>query len=172
MKNQKQQQELMESIRQEDIKKIKELLKSPSVHVNDQNEIGCTPLMLAADIGSEKIVSLLLKHKAKTNLVDKFGYTALEIAENNGYHKIARRLERAEYQQICDQKTSQKCAEMMIKKAGAMKPLTKLCLLNTIFKMMTAEDQERTFSVIRGSLSKKDASHLLKVIRKHEIERE
>lgn len=164
--------EFMESIREGDVKKVRDMLKKGNINVNFQDGRKCTPLILAADVGSEKIVSLLLKHKVRTELTDQFGYTALEIAENNGYYKIARMLERAEFQRKNDLQISQKCANMIIKKSNMMKPFTKLCLLNGLFKMMTAEDQERTFSAIRGSISKGEAARLLRTIRKNKTQTE
>ncbi|KAG4088840.1 ankyrin [Neocallimastix lanati (nom. inval.)] len=47
-----------------------------------------TPLMCAAYKGHDKIIQLLLKWNADFNIQNKNGFTPLEFAITNGYHKV------------------------------------------------------------------------------------
>lgn len=49
----------------------------------------CTPLILAAKLGHNDIVKLLLKWGADMDATDKHGKTALEYAEAGGFIKVA-----------------------------------------------------------------------------------
>ncbi len=62
---------------------IKELLKL-GVDVNTRNHFGQTPLMIAAMLGNEDLVSLMLDNAAAINLIDNKGLTAIMLAARNG----------------------------------------------------------------------------------------
>ena len=62
---------------------ILDLLIEYKADVNEQDEIGLTPLMVAAFIDSAYHVEYLLEHKADVQLIDETGYTALHLAIQN-----------------------------------------------------------------------------------------
>lgn len=62
-------------------------------NVNDLNEYGWSPLMLASRIGDAKSVDVILsKNGVDVNVRDNYGWTALIAATLNGYHEIVKRL--------------------------------------------------------------------------------
>ena len=60
---------------------------------------GRTALMYAASNGTDDVVTLLLEAGADTSAVDKYGRTALSIAEAQGWRTIASALRRSESRQ-------------------------------------------------------------------------
>ena len=63
---------------------VSEILES-GVSVNCRNEIGQTPLMTSAEVGSLECLVVLLKRGAAVNLRDAFGETALAYAQKKVY---------------------------------------------------------------------------------------
>ena len=66
---------------------IEQLLQL-GVDVNTVNHFGQTPLMIAAMLGNEKIVDLMLKNEASIDVVDNKGLTALMLAARNGQQQV------------------------------------------------------------------------------------
>ncbi len=67
-----------------DINTVRALLDR-GVDINGKNDkFGFTALMKAATNNKESVVSLLLDKRADVNIKNKHGYTALDIAKNNG----------------------------------------------------------------------------------------
>jgi ankyrin repeat protein len=52
-----------------------------------------TPLIIAAGKGHEKVIKVLLANRADKELTNKFGDTALDIAEENGKKEVIELLE-------------------------------------------------------------------------------
>ncbi len=65
-----------------------------NIHLQD-NDVCSTPLWLAAHNGHLEVVDCLIRHGANVNLHNKWGDSALEIAENIGDDKIIDRLKKA-----------------------------------------------------------------------------
>jgi ankyrin repeat protein len=61
--------------------------------VSDQNNAGATALMAAALNGHEQVALVLLEAKADPNQATKRGETALSLAKQQGYSRIAKILE-------------------------------------------------------------------------------
>lgn len=59
------------------VDQVKKFLASDDANINEQDEDGRTPLILAADGLDKKMVALLLEKKAAVNLQDALGGTAL-----------------------------------------------------------------------------------------------
>ena len=77
--------------------------KNPPIIVNHQNNSGFSTLMQAAQLVPEedavKFITLLLGKKAKINVQNKFGQTALMLAAKKGYGEAVQVLidDRANY---------------------------------------------------------------------------
>jgi len=56
--------------------------------VNNLNQFDNSALMIASELGYEKVVNILLSYGAKTAQVNKLGNTALSLARNQGHEKI------------------------------------------------------------------------------------
>lgn len=67
---------------------IKELLQL-GVDINTRNHFGQSPLMIAAMLGNEQIVTLMLENGATLDVVDSKGLTALMLAARNGQSSVA-----------------------------------------------------------------------------------
>lgn len=52
-----------------------------------------TPIIIAAGKGHEKVVKVLLTNGADKEITNKFGDTALDIAEENGKEEVIKLLE-------------------------------------------------------------------------------
>lgn len=63
--------------------------------VNGRTSGGYTPLMIAAGVGNEEMVRLLLARGADPTLVNDYGWTAGEVAKMNNYRSIQALLEQA-----------------------------------------------------------------------------
>jgi ankyrin repeat protein len=72
---------------------IAEELVSKKADVNRQQKSGMTPLMLAANYGHDRIVSLLLKKgvdmTTKASGGRAFGKTALDLSKENNHTKVS-----------------------------------------------------------------------------------
>ncbi len=66
---------------------IKELLQL-GVDINTRNHFGQSPLMIAAMLGNEQIVTLMLENEAALDVVDSKGLTALMLAARNGQSNV------------------------------------------------------------------------------------
>ena len=76
---------------------IKVLIHSGQVDVATPNEKGCTPLMLAAEMGRTEIVEMLLNQRADLSCQDEDGDSALLLAVNSGHlDTVTLLLERAD----------------------------------------------------------------------------
>ena len=67
------------------IKTVDLLIKSGRVDVSAANKKGCTPLMLAAEMGRTGIVAMLLDASATLSVQDEDGDSALLLAANGGH---------------------------------------------------------------------------------------
>lgn len=63
------------------------LLIDRGAHLDDQDNRGRTALMIAASLGHEKAVDVLLTHGAERNIKDKTGKTAADLAPNEELKK-------------------------------------------------------------------------------------
>ena len=59
------------------------------VNVNLKNLEGVTPLMVAAEVGNEQAISILLKHNANVAETNERGETAYDIAVRCGHNNAA-----------------------------------------------------------------------------------
>jgi len=82
---------LHEAIMSNDTAEIKPLLKQKSA-INEVNEKGMWPLLIATTYGFEDVVSLLIESGADVNQANSHGYTALHEAAGLGYYKITKLL--------------------------------------------------------------------------------
>lgn len=71
---------------------IGEMLRKASVDPRRGDCTGETPLMEAAAAGLEGIAKLLLEHRASPLAESTSGHTALQFAEDSGYHNLVRLL--------------------------------------------------------------------------------
>eukprot|EP00483_Globobulimina_turgida_P012890 UN12914 len=80
------------AIRKNDAQMV-QLLLSNACNVNTGDVLGCTPLMDAAEVGSVKIVNMLLQHNAYPNREDREHRTAisycLDDANKSNFFEIA-----------------------------------------------------------------------------------
>jgi ankyrin repeat protein len=72
--------EIHDAAKQDDLAKVKALLKDKSELVSSRDGDGRMPLHLAAIYGRKAITELLLTNKAVINAYDNFGYTPLHFA--------------------------------------------------------------------------------------------
>ncbi len=72
-----------------DLAKVKALLKENPDLVFSQNEVGWTPLHVAAALGHKDVAELLLGNGADVNAQDKKGRTPLDGAAKNGHKAVA-----------------------------------------------------------------------------------
>jgi ankyrin repeat protein len=80
---------------------VEELLTHSDIDVNHINNLHWTALLEAVILGDggekhQKIVQLLVEHGADVKIGDREGITALEHAQNRGFHKIAKLLQDVE----------------------------------------------------------------------------
>lgn len=82
------------ALRRDDVELATFLLEA-GTKVDVTDEQGRTPLLQAASNGDLRLVNTLLKHGASVHARNKFGLTALKIAEMDGREDIRQALERA-----------------------------------------------------------------------------
>ena len=70
------------------------LLSLPVIEVNQVNENGSTALHIAAQAGDEAAVAKLLELGSVVTVADKNGFTAVDVAVENGYLEIAELIRR------------------------------------------------------------------------------
>lgn len=68
---------------------LEQCLQYPS-HIDEPDMMGRTPLMLAAELGNIDAVATLIRHGAKTELVDHQGFTVLHHAVKAGNPELVR----------------------------------------------------------------------------------
>lgn len=83
------------------LENVKILLADPRVDINHQNNYGYTALIEAVALrdGSkvyQEIVAELLNHGADTTLLDNYGKSALDYANELGYENMARMIQEAQ----------------------------------------------------------------------------
>jgi len=78
--------ELMEAVRNGDLFSIRELFED-GVDINEKDNEGHTPLLVAAAKGYKNVVELLLQNGAERDAQDSDGNTALMIAAEHGTTK-------------------------------------------------------------------------------------
>ncbi len=74
---------------------VRTLLVSPNVDVNGIDDHGNTPLILAARLGHDEIVTALLIAKADEKIRNDEGKTALMLAAEGGHDETVRALTQA-----------------------------------------------------------------------------
>ncbi|CAB3361927.1 Hypothetical predicted protein [Cloeon dipterum] len=67
---------------------IASLLLDKGAAVNQADDFGGTPLILAASAGREEVVKLLLKHNANVNAKNQPGHSPLQLAASKGWKGI------------------------------------------------------------------------------------
>lgn len=67
---------------------VRSLLSAYPDMIDTANDVGETPLILAAREGNNEFVSLLVEHGANVNLADNLQHTALYYASERGYNEI------------------------------------------------------------------------------------
>lgn len=72
---------------------VRRLVQDEGVPVDTRGSLRMTPLIMAARMGHEDTVRVLLEHGADPNLVDSRGWTAQQWAQDGGYQQIAAMLE-------------------------------------------------------------------------------
>lgn len=70
-----------------DVADVLTLLISRGAHLDETDNRGRTALMIAASLGHERAVDVLLSHGASRNLRDKSGKTAADLASNDDLKK-------------------------------------------------------------------------------------
>ncbi|HSI84751.1 MAG: ankyrin repeat domain-containing protein [Candidatus Methylacidiphilales bacterium] len=71
------------AVRSKNLKVVLLLLQS-GIKVNQKNQLGLTPLMVAVEDGSQMLINTLIDHKADINAQDAYGQTAIFIATARG----------------------------------------------------------------------------------------
>jgi ankyrin repeat protein len=71
--------------------KTVELLLDKGARINDADDRGWTPLMIAADAGHGAVIEVLLKRGARTDISDPKGKTALDLANASVRHLLDRK---------------------------------------------------------------------------------
>jgi uncharacterized protein len=74
---------------------VRALLASPNADVNGIDENGNTPLIEAARLGHDEVVTALLIAKAQVNTKNNEGKTALMLASEGGHDQTVRALTQA-----------------------------------------------------------------------------
>lgn len=146
MNTEQSKKDLFDAILNDDEATVKKLIKK-GIDVNVQNKAKVTPLILAADMGNEKIVAELLKAGANTKMTDNRGITAQEAAEENGYDKTAQMIILSEQKRV-------------------FQILSKLGILNIVFKIMLHKNPDLSSVNTAQLLSKKEKIKLSKLIEK------
>src|SRR3990167_2435134 len=73
--------QLLTAVRQNDLEKVKQLLRDPDTNVNEKDRDGATALMYAASLGETEIMDELLKSSTiNVNAQSRLGTTALMSA--------------------------------------------------------------------------------------------
>lgn len=72
---------------------MKFLLSLEDVKVDAQNQAGHTAVHVAARYGKENVVKVLLEARANVLLKDKINRTAMQLAEEHGFHSLGLLLE-------------------------------------------------------------------------------
>lgn len=75
--------------------KVKPLLSTESLRVEERTREGLTALMLCSKLNNVRLVRLLLENKARLNAVDKVGATALMISSEQGNLQVVNVLVKA-----------------------------------------------------------------------------
>ena len=74
---------------------VRAVLSSPNVDVNAMDEHGNTPLIQAARLGHDKVVTVLLLAKADPSIKNNEGKTALTVAAEGRHDETVRVLTQA-----------------------------------------------------------------------------
>ena len=76
---------------------VARLLLETGADVNGVNEMGYTPLLLAAsvDFGDTAMIDMLLRSAARIDMTNPAGKTALDLARDYQHHRFVQPLERA-----------------------------------------------------------------------------
>ena len=82
-------EELFNAIRSEDLNKVEELLTKNSELVNQRDQRGSTPLLLATYYGNNEVARTILKFNPEIDAKDASGNTALMGVCFKGYITIA-----------------------------------------------------------------------------------
>lgn len=86
---------LLRAAREGNADTVRALLTSPNVDVNGIDEHGNTPLIEAARLGHDDVVTALLIAKADINAKNDDGKTALMLAAEGGHDETVRMLTQA-----------------------------------------------------------------------------
>jgi ankyrin repeat protein len=89
-------EDLMQAVILGDIPKIQSLLEAGAdVNAVNKAELGRTPLNIAAELGDHKVVRILIRASAQTELTDELGWTPLHNAVRKGAPEAIQELLRA-----------------------------------------------------------------------------
>lgn len=84
---------LFDAAQNDDPQTIKELIEKEKVNINARNESGKTALSIAASFGANKALIQLLNYGCDINLPNKYGWTPLKKASNEGTVHYQRRID-------------------------------------------------------------------------------
>lgn len=84
-----------------DVEAITRILESKEINVDCLDSLGCSPLHIAASVGTEEAArKLIIEGRASTKLRDNWGLTAKEEAQKQGHHKVAQAIKEVAQEQF------------------------------------------------------------------------
>lgn len=81
--------EIHDAVKDNDVEKVKSLLKENRLLIHERDNYGDTPLHKAAFYGRLEIAKVLIANKADVNAKSKYGYTPLQSAASKGHSEAA-----------------------------------------------------------------------------------
>ena len=150
-------QELVNFVRDGDLRSVEKFLSNHEVDLNQVNRTGISPLMVACTNGHVEIAKLLLKRGAKVNFVNRFNQNALMKAAEGGNVEVVNLL--LEHGANCntaaiDTKTALilACEQGSVEVVEALLPITEFKetegTLNGIPKLVSGWNYLYTFSLV------------------------
>jgi ankyrin repeat protein len=79
---------LIEAVKRSKLNKVKELVEVNKANINSVDKVGWTPLMWSCWLGNKKIVKFLITKKANVLIKDRYGITAIKLADKEYIKKL------------------------------------------------------------------------------------